>query len=74
VLQFRRLRTRRRASRLRQVVTAPSGFFVRQALLTAACGLSLATLWWPVLVIEAALIVWIITVWAAGRARRARAS
>jgi uncharacterized membrane protein len=66
--------SRRRISRLRQVVIAPSGFFVRQALLTAACGLWLATLWWPVVVIEVACIVWIVAVWAAARVQRARAS
>jgi hypothetical protein len=72
-LQFRRLRTRR-ASRLWQVVTASSGFFVRQALLTAACGLWLATHWWPVVVIEVAIIAWIVAVWAVARVRRARRS
>jgi hypothetical protein len=51
-----------RQSRLRLVAVAQSGFFVRQALLTAALGLWLVTGWWPVLVVESAIIVWMITV------------
>jgi hypothetical protein len=64
----------RRASRLRQVALAPSGFFVRQALFTAAFGLWLVTGWWPVVVVEGVIIAWTINVWvrALSRGRQIR--
>jgi predicted pyridoxine 5'-phosphate oxidase superfamily flavin-nucleotide-binding protein len=69
--------SRVRASRLRQVATAPSGIFVRTALASAATGLLLAARAWPVVtvavvVVQAALVAWQPTLWITAWARRAR--
>jgi hypothetical protein len=63
---------RRRRTRIRKVMSAPAGFPVRSALLTAALGAWNLTGAWPAVAVMVAIITWEASVQGAAVVRRAR--